>query len=76
MFYLEVFNDSDIYLTSEILNCIDWCVKQDTVPGATAEECGNYKSHDLFCAKQWLQEYREVLNNVRIYTQSPTKVDI
>lgn len=67
MFYLEVFNDKPIYLTSEILNCIDWCIRQDKVPGATKEECGNYKSHNLLCAQQWLLEYREVLNNARIY---------
>lgn len=57
MFYLEVFNDRYIDIHKEILNCIDWCLAQTEVPGATKEECGNYKSHDLECAKQWLREY-------------------
>lgn len=61
MFYLEVFNDKNLGLVTEIVKCIDWCLQQNIVPGATAKECGNYKSHDLPCAKLWLQEYREVL---------------
>lgn len=61
MFYLEVFNDRPINVKEELLKCIEWCLVQPVVPGATKEECGNYKSHDLFAAKQWLNFYKVVL---------------
>lgn len=61
MFYLEVFNDIPVNIKAELLKCIEWCLLQHSVPGATKEECGNYKSHDLKTAKQWLKEYKEVL---------------
>ena len=65
MFYLELFIDygftaSDVI--KALMNCIDWCLAQDSVPGVSPEECGNYKSHDLAGAKEWLVEYRKVLN--------------
>lgn len=69
MFYLELFNDITIdtnvvqFTRDFLLNCIDWCLLQTEVPGATSEECGNYKSHDLTAAKQWLREYQNVLLN-------------
>ena len=31
------------------------------VPGASAEECGNYREHDLLKAKLYAKEYLEVL---------------
>jgi S-ribosylhomocysteine lyase len=62
MFYLEVFNDKEIDVAKELLKCIYWCLKQNTVAGATKEECGNYKSHNLDDAKVWLKRYAEVLN--------------
>lgn len=62
MFYLEVFNDIEIDVKQELIKCIDWCLKQDKVCGATKEECGNYKSHNLDDAKVWLKRYAEVLN--------------
>lgn len=61
MFYLETFNDKPLDIKKELIKCIDWCLQQTEVPGATKEECGNYKSHDLFAAIQWLKEYKEVL---------------
>lgn len=61
MFYLEVFNDSPIDVRKELIKCIDWCLEQSTVPGATIEECGNYKSHNLNCAKIWLLKYKRTL---------------
>lgn len=61
MFYLEVFNDESLSIVKELIKCIDWALKQKTVPGATKEECGNYKSHDLQCAKMWLREYKRVI---------------
>ena len=61
MFYLEVFNDKPLNVKEELLKCIDWCMQQKTVPGATEIECGNYKSHDLISAKLWLKEYRTIL---------------
>lgn len=61
MFYLEVFNDRPIDVRKELIKCIDWCLEQSTVPGATIEECGNYKSHNLNCAKIWLLEYKRTL---------------
>lgn len=63
MFYLEVFNDISLDIKKEIIKCIDWCLLQNSVPGATKEECGNYKSHNLLCAKIWLEEFKEVLND-------------
>lgn len=62
MFYLEVFNDREIDVKAEILKCIEWCLQQNTIAGATKEECGNYKSHNLDNAKVWLKRYKEVLN--------------
>ena len=61
MFYLEVFNDIEIDVKQELIKCIDWCLKQDKVCGATKEECGNYTSHDLVLAQYWLKVYKEVL---------------
>lgn len=61
MFYLEVFTDKEIDVGAEILKCIDWCLKQNKVPGATEKECGNYKSHNLMCAKLWLRDYKRAL---------------
>lgn len=61
MFYLEVFNDTPINVREEIIKCIDWCMQQNKVPGATEKECGNYKSHNLQCAKLWLREYKRKL---------------
>lgn len=61
MFYLEVFNDIEINVKQELIKCIDWCLKQDKVCGATKEECGNYTSHDLVLAQYWLKVYKEVL---------------
>ena len=61
MFYLEVFNDIEIDVKQELIKCIDWCMKQDKVCGATKEECGNYTSHDLILAQYWLKVYKEVL---------------
>lgn len=61
MFYLEVFNDKSLSIVEELIKCINWCLKQNKVPGATKEECGNYKSHNLQCAKLWLREYKRVI---------------
>ena len=61
MFYLEVFNDKPINVREEILKCIEWALKQNKVPGASEKECGNYKSHNLQCAKLWLRDYRRKL---------------
>ena len=61
MFYLEVFNDESLSIVEELIKCIDWALKQKTVPGATKEECGNYKSHDLQCAKMWLKDYKRTI---------------
>ena len=59
MFYLEVFNTNSLNIKKEIISCILWCLQQVIVPGASKEECGNYKSHNLKEAKKWLQEYLE-----------------
>jgi len=61
MFYLETFNDKPLNVKEELIKCIDRCLLQTEVPGASEEECGNYKSHDLKGAKSWLREYKEVL---------------
>jgi S-ribosylhomocysteine lyase len=61
MFYLEVFNDQHKITTNEvkwlIIDCIKHCLEQEEVPGASEVECGNYKSHNLEVAKQWLERY-------------------
>lgn len=31
----------------------------EDVPGTKAQECGNYKDHSLFCAKEWAKEVLE-----------------
>lgn len=64
MFYLEILNysQSPWHVRAMVKDCIDWCLVQDKIPGATKEECGNYKSHDLDKAKQWLRIYKEVLD--------------
>lgn len=67
MFYLEVFNDNGVsydQVRDALLKCIDWCLEQRSVVGATKEECGNYKSHDLFGAKYWACRYKQVLLGV------------
>ena len=62
MFYLEVLNNRYINVKEQILKCINWALEQTEVPGATKEECGNYKSHNLEEAKKWLKKYRRVIN--------------
>lgn len=67
MFYLELFDFAGFCkkaVANVLIECIDWCLEQDEVPGATEKECGNYKSHDLCKAKEWLTKYRAVLNEV------------
>lgn len=61
MFYLELFNDKPVDIKRELLKCISWCLNQNTVPGASRTECGNYRSHDLDKAQSWLLEYANYL---------------
>lgn len=64
MFYLELFDDlstTECDLAPILIKCINDCLKTVEVPGATEEECGNYKSHDLHLAKYWLTRYKEIL---------------
>lgn len=61
MFYLEISDDVRINLKANILKCIDWCLEQTSIIGASAQECGNYKSHDLGTAKIWLKKYKQIL---------------
>ena len=64
MFYLEIFDDlstTECDLAPILIKCIDDCLKATEVPGATEEECGNYKSHDLETAQFWLKNYKQVL---------------
>lgn len=68
MFYLEVFNDKPLKVKEELIKCIEWCLKQTEVPGATKKECGNYKSHDLLNAQVYLLKYQAVLLG-RFYSQ-------
>ncbi|HEY8444023.1 MAG TPA: S-ribosylhomocysteine lyase [Clostridia bacterium] len=46
-----------------VIKSIDACLEFKTVPGATAQECGNYKEHDLERAKKELIKYKEILIN-------------
>ena len=64
MFYLEIFDDlstTECDLAPILIKCIDDCLKAVEVPGATKEECGNYKSHDLETAQYWLKKYKFIL---------------
>ncbi len=66
MFYLELFDGFKFGrqdVITVLLACIDWCMKQDEVPGVSPNECGNYMSHDLIKAKEWLARYKQVLVN-------------
>ena len=66
MFYLEIFDDlstTECDLAPILIKCIDDCLKATEVPGATVEECGNYKSHDLETAQYWLKKYKFILEN-------------
>jgi S-ribosylhomocysteine lyase len=65
MFYLELFTEpgmlQESYVAEVLIQCIDWSLKQTKVPGSSKEECGNYKSHNLEKAKEWLQRYKITL---------------
>ena len=64
MFYLEIFDDlstTECDLAPILIECIDDCLKATEVPGASEEECGNYKSHDLETAQYWLKKYKFIL---------------
>ena len=61
MFYLELLNERYINVKNEILKFIIWAIAQLDIPGATKEECGNYKSHNLELAKVYLFKFYEVL---------------
>lgn len=39
---------------------------KDEIPGITAEECGNYKEHDIESAISILKEYYNVLKNKNV----------
>lgn len=68
MFYLEVFNDSGVSyedVMDALIDCIEWSLKQSFVVGATEKECGNYKSHNLEKAKEWIALYKETLKELK-----------
>jgi S-ribosylhomocysteine lyase len=46
-----------------VIKSIDACQDFGAVPGATAQECGNYKEHDLKRAKEELLRYKEIIIN-------------
>lgn len=61
MFYLELYKCFDIDIINVVIKCIDWCLKQNKIPGASKKECGNYKSHDLKRAKTELLRFKNIL---------------
>ena len=53
-FYLAVWNEHPVsVIVSALKNALQRILEQADVPEATAKECGNYKDHSLFSAKEY-----------------------
>lgn len=66
-FYLCVispdgYKDKDVQLQQDILKSIENILDYNTIPGATEEECGNYRDHNLEEAKN---EVKSFLNDTK-----------
>lgn len=44
-----------------LIKAIKSSLDMDEVPGASEKECGNYKEHDLYAAKEHLKAYYEMI---------------
>jgi S-ribosylhomocysteine lyase len=63
-FYLLT-RDLPIQTAKELVtDCINKAADLKEVPGATIQECGNYKEHNLTAAKKHLKKYLELLTSI------------
>ena len=63
-FYLLTVNLSYEEVLALLKECIPVALSLEEVPGAKREECGNYLAHDLEGAKEELEKYLKILNNI------------
>ncbi|MBM7623298.1 S-ribosylhomocysteine lyase [Sporohalobacter salinus] len=62
-FYLIVVGSPDVAeVKTALIDSLRKVIKTDEVPATTAKECGNYRDHSLFGAKEYAQE---VLNGFK-----------
>lgn len=67
-FYLIVYDLTPQEVKKLLLDAFNYLSKYEgEIIGATIEECGNYKFHDLIGAKQIAETYLETLNKIKSY---------
>ncbi len=63
-FYLLIRNSDHAETLGTVRDCLaaaaEW---QGEIPGASAEECGNYLEHDLDGAKKYLRDYLNIIKD-------------
>lgn len=65
-FYLLLLGIDKNEALSLTIECMEKCLELNEIPGCSAEECGNYKEHNLEIAKQEIEKYLVVLKNQHI----------
>lgn len=56
-FYMVAWGDVEVSTVVEALNyALKKILEQETIPATTAKECGNYRDHSLFAAKEYIKE--------------------
>lgn len=60
-FYLIIWNDHEPKeIAQAVVNVLNIVLKADKIEATTAKECGNYRDHSLYSAKEYAQS---ILNN-------------
>ena len=56
-FYMIAWGDVYVDTVIDTLNyALNKILEQDIIPATTAKECGNYRDHSLFAAKEYIKE--------------------
>ncbi|QNO16274.1 S-ribosylhomocysteine lyase [Alkalicella caledoniensis] len=59
-FYLIIFGEKDVVEIQRIvIEILKRIIDTDKIPATTAKECGNYRDHSLFGAKEYAREVLE-----------------
>lgn len=66
-FYMIAWGDVYVDTVIDTLNyALNKILEQDIIPATTAKECGNYRDHSLFAAKEYIKEVLQhgISNNI------------
>lgn len=67
-FYMVSWGDVDVKTVIDALNyALNKILEQEIIPATTAKECGNYRDHSLFAAKEYIKEILEKGISDKIY---------